>query len=108
MLVILRCSVIGNDAVFELISIFTCGSEAHKAKGLIIPLDFEKLTVVEVVVFWIGDGTIWIFIFEAKALVQKLGSLALTDNDSSILNGYWNRLSRKTTHHHAKHKNITR
>lgn len=69
MIVILRCSVIGDDAVFELISIFTCGSEAHKAKGLIIPLDFEKLTVVEVVVFGIGDGTLCAFISKGKALV---------------------------------------
>ena len=66
MFAILRCSVIGDDAVFELISISTRRSKAHKAVGLIIPLDFEKLTVVEVVVFGIGDGTLWTFIFEAK------------------------------------------
>ena len=108
MILILRCSVIGDDAVFELISIFTCGSKAHKAIGLIIPLDFEKLTVVEVVVFWVGNSTICTFIFEGEPMLQKLGSLGFSDNDSSILNGYWNRLSWKATHHHAKHKNITR
>ena len=84
---ILGASVIGDDAVFELICIFTCGSEAHKAIGLIITLDFKKLTVVEVVVLGICDGSLWTFIFKAKALVQKFGSLGLPDNDSGILNG---------------------
>ena len=39
---------------------------------------------------------------------EGLAKPFIMDNDSGILNGYWNRLSRKTTHHHAKHKNITR
>lgn len=103
---ILGRSVVGDDAVFELISIFTCGSEAHKAIGLIIPLDFEKLSVVEVVVFGIGDWTICTFIFEGEPMLQKLGSLGLPDNDSGILNGDWNRLSWKPTHHHAKHNSL--
>ena len=105
---ILGRSIVGNDTVFELISIPSCRSKAHKAIGLIIPLDFKKLTVVEVVVFGVGDVSLWTFIFEAKAFVQKLGSRSLPDDDSGILNGYWNWLSWKATHHHAEHKNITR
>ena len=69
MLAILRCSVIGDDAVFELISISSRRSKAHKATGLIIPLDLKKLTVVEVVVFGIGDGTLCAFISKGIALV---------------------------------------
>ena len=69
MLAILRCSVIGDDAVFELIGISSRRSKAHKAIGLIIPLDFEKLTVVEVVVFGIGNQALCAFISQGKALV---------------------------------------
>ena len=87
MIVILRCSVIGDDTVFELISISSCRSKDHKAVGLLISLDFEKLTVVEVVVFGISDGTLWIFILEAKAMVQKHGSHAIPHKDSSIFKG---------------------
>lgn len=66
---ILRRSIVGNDTVFELISIFASRSKGHKTIGLIFTLDFEKLTVVEMVVFWIGNRTICTFIFEGETLL---------------------------------------